>query len=149
MNPNWAEVVQAIGEAGSLMVGIVGFGVVIYQIRQLKKAIHGETHGKLYPENYETIKLFLEYPQLRPYFYDNTDITRSSPDYNLAITVAELFCSLFEHVVLQMENLPEYMRPEWENYIRSMYSSSPIIREHLNQNKTWYTKLLHDIVSRP
>jgi hypothetical protein len=144
--PNWTAVLQAIGAIGSLVVAVIGFVVVIRQVRQVRQALHGDTHSKLYTEVGELLKLFLVYPDLRGYFYSGRQITTEDPEYNRVYLLAEAFVGHFEHVVLQEENLPDHIRPRWIQYIQDMYSTSPIICQHMTESAGWYSDRLHEIV---
>ncbi len=144
----WTDIVQAIASVGSLTIAVIGFAFVIVQIRQLKNAIQSDTHSKLYSEDFEWVKILLEYPQLRPYFYDDQDITSDHQDYSRVLGIAELICTHFEHAVLQMENLPTHIVPRWHQYIRSLYNRSPIVRRHLKENEGWYSDRLMSILSQ-
>jgi len=137
--PNWTDIAQAI-------TGLAGFAVVIFQLRDLKNAAYGETHSRLYGEDYEAVKLFIEHPSLRPYFYDNVEPDADSPDRQLADTAAELYAVHFEHIMLQMDNLPENIRQPWRDYIRGMYERSPVVRRHLREHESWYSDALHALV---
>jgi hypothetical protein len=149
MSPSWIDVTQAISSVGGLLVAILGFGVVIFQLSQFKRSLHAETHSRLYGEDYEAIKLFLAYPTLRPYFYENKAPEAGSSDYALAFTAAEMYCVHFEHIMLQMGNLPQEIQPAWRAYIQTMYNSSPAIRQHFQDNKGWYSDRLKAVLSTP
>jgi hypothetical protein len=149
MSPSSLEIIQAITTVGSLAIAILGFAVVIYQIRQIKQALHSDTHSKLYAEDFDWAKLIIEYPELRPYFYENQEINEETINSTRARTLAELLCVHFEHVVLQMENLPSHIKPRWEDYIRGICSTSPAIRAHLKTHPDWYSDRLHRLLSIP
>jgi hypothetical protein len=140
--PNWTDVVQAV-------ISLAGFAVVIYQLWQLQNATHGETHSRLYGEDYEAVRLFIDHPELRPYFYNDVEPNPASPDYTRALTAAELYAVHFEHILMQMNNLPEDIRKPWRDYIKGMYARSPIVRRHLQENRDWYSTDLHDLVGTP
>jgi len=144
---NSTDLLQIVSSLGGLLVAVAGFGLVIYQIHQVKHAIYGDTHSKLYSEDFEWVKIFLDHPEIRPYFYANKEITEMDSDYPLTLTVAELLASHFEHVVLQMENLPTHISPRWEDYIKGLYKTSPIIRKHLTEKSSWYSKKLFTILT--
>jgi hypothetical protein len=146
MSPSWVEITQAITSMGSLGVAVCGFAVVIYQIRQIQKALHSDTHSKLYSEDFDWAKLIIQYPELRPYFYENQEIREDTPDSARARTLAELLCAHFEHAVLQMENLPSHIKPRWEDYMRGICATSPAIREHLKAHSDWYSERLHQLL---
>ena len=44
MAPNWAEIVEAIAAAGTMLVAIGGTFFVLRQIKQVERTIRGTTH---------------------------------------------------------------------------------------------------------
>lgn len=146
---DWTNVCQAVCAIGSLGVAVIGFAALFYQLVQLRRSVQSDTHGKLYTEDYSVVQLFLSECALRPFFYSNKPISEDDPNYSKAAIVAELLCSHFEHIILQEPNLPEHIRPRWDAYVRAMYAQSPIIRDHLRDNKDWYSEQLHELVKSP
>ena len=126
--PNWTAVVQAVGAVAAVVVGVLGFLFVWFQIRGLKQALHSDTHSKIYTEDFEILKLFVDKPHLRPYFYDNVEVMSGSADEAAVQTIAEMWCCHFEHVMLQLDNLPKFIRQSWLDYARYMTDCSPAIR---------------------
>jgi len=142
--PNWTAVVQAVGAVAAVVVGILGFLFVWVQIRGLKQALNSETHSKVYAEDFEIIKLFVDKPHLRPYFYEKVEIKPGSTDEAAVQTIAELWCCHFEHVMLQLNYLPKVIRQSWVDYARFVYKSSPAIRtcyENLRKEGVYIAKM--------
>jgi hypothetical protein len=130
--PNWTAVVQAVGAVATVVVVLF----VWLQMRGLKQALHSETHSKLYAEDFEIIKLFVDRPHLRPYFYKNVEVNPGSPDEAVVHTIAELWCCHLEHVRLQLDCVPKMIRQSWADYAKFLYKSSPAIRIcHENMKK--------------
>lgn len=163
MSTTYTDLIQTICSILSVGIAIWGFILIYIQIKQLKKSIHGDTHCKLYTEEFDCLKIFLEYPYFRPYFYDNKNITTEELQkihdcnklnedleniHGRVQTIAELFITHFEHVILQLENLPDHIKPSWTAYIKKMYSTSPILKKHLLKNKKWYSKKLYKYLTK-
>jgi len=146
MVPSWTDVLQALASVGGLAVAAIGFWFVIVQLRQVRTSIESDTHSKLYVEDFEYIKILFEHPELQKYFRASAEIQTEHPDYVQVEELAELICTHFEHVVLQMENLPEHVRPRWLDYMHSIFSTSPILRKHLLGNRRWYSEKLHAVL---
>ncbi len=127
--PNWTDVLQAIGAIVSVFVSVLGFAFLWVQIQGLNRALHSETHGKIFAEDFDIAKIFLERPRLRPYFYGNVEIQKDDVDYGMVETIAELYVCHFEHVMLQSKYLPTDIRQSWLEYVRYLYRSSPPIRD--------------------
>lgn len=136
--------------AGFIVSGL-GFLVVIIQLWTGLRFTKAELFGRIYSELHEIHRAFIEYPELRPYFFHNEKLshTPGRPDeggnsqlYYRARAVAELFFDTFEHVyVLRTEasrgvlgrvptsagNLVE----NWDNYIKDMISNSQFLSAYL------------------
>ncbi len=126
---NWTSIVQAVCAIAGVLVGILGFIFVWIQIRGLTQALNSEAHSKCYTEDFEIVKLFVDNPHLRPYFYDNVEVQPGSPDEASVKTIAELWVCHLEHVWLQLEYLPKKIRKSWADYAHYLYRYSPAIRE--------------------
>lgn len=141
MDPSWTDVVQALASVGMLVAAVIGFWAVFVQLRQVRVSLESETHSKLYAEDFEWCKILLEKPQMCPYFR-GSEISPDDPLYAQVDELAGLLCAHFEHILLQLENLPPHIRPRWLDYMRGIYNSSPITRDHLRRNRDWYSEKL-------
>jgi hypothetical protein len=139
MAPRWTDVLQAIGAIGSLAIAIIGFGILIYQIRQLERAIRGDTQSGLYVQTFEIMKFIADNPEIRPYFYDGKELRPEDESYNLIMTATEIVADFFEHVVLQKANLPSEVWQKWCFQIQKTYSNSPTLQEYYTTNKLAYS----------
>jgi hypothetical protein len=141
-----AAVVQAAAS-------IVGFGVLIYQVAHLRKNIRGATQDRLYAHYNEVCKLFMQRPELYPYFYEDvklsdsdSDVARLRVEINLA---CETIYGLIEHSVLQKRNLPpDAWAGCWKPYAFERLDKSTELRNYFNPNEGWYTKALHEVVDQ-
>jgi hypothetical protein len=139
MTPQWTDVLQAIGAIGSLLIAVIGFGILIFQIRQLERAIRGDTQSGLYAQTFEIMKFIADNPQIRPYFYDGKELRVGDESYNLVLTATEIVADFFEHVVQQKANLPDEVWQKWCVQIQRTYLSSPALREYYTTNKLAYS----------
>jgi hypothetical protein len=60
MGPHWADVTMALAAVGSLFVTAVGLYAVYLQIRKLRDAIWGDTHGRLCDQSLELLRFLAE-----------------------------------------------------------------------------------------
>lgn len=140
----WTDVVQAIAALGALFIAAIGFVVLIFQIKQLERAIRGDTQSGLYAQTLEIMKFIADNPELRPYFYDGKELQAGDESYNLVLTATEIVADFFEHVVLQKANLPDEVWQKWCFQIQKTYSNSPVLQEYYTTNKLAYSV---DVVS--
>jgi hypothetical protein len=144
---SWTDVTQAIASAASVVVGLIGFLLVVYQIRQLQRSIYGSTFESLYSQENNILHVFIDKPHLRPYFYDNKAVDPSDGNYNQVMAIAELCTDFFEHLSLAQENLPPETRFRWNRCIVDFYNSSPALRLHIQTYRDWYCDELLNLVS--
>jgi hypothetical protein len=136
--PLWTEVVQALGSAAALLVAIFGFGLLIHQIRQLERAIRGDTHAQLYEKAFQIMTLLAAHPDLRPYFYGNKVLRGKDPKQNEVMCAAEIVANFMEFVALQRQNLPKSVWERWATYIKDRYHTSKVLRDYFVVNRNWY-----------
>jgi hypothetical protein len=86
--------------------------------------------------------VFVEYPQLRPFFHeDNVPLPKDHPEYDRALSAAEMLVDLIDCVV----SLADHMRadidlPGWQDYARELYKKSNVMRDYINTHADWYTE---------
>jgi len=142
MVPMWTDVAQAMGAIGALLVAIIGFFILIIQIRQLERAIRSDTHSSLYSQCFDTTKLFYLNAKFLPYVYENKDLSKDDPSFYELSVLVEIIADFFEHIALQKTNLPDEVWNHWNNYIRSIYKSCPLLREHFRKRAEWYSEAI-------
>jgi hypothetical protein len=151
MDPQLIEAIKSVGEPNwttwvEIGVAIAGCALTIGGFFIVIRALHGDTHSKLYVEDVEILKVFLEHDKLRPYFYEGKSVDEQDQKHcGMVHTLAETFSTHFEHVLLQTKNLPKHIRPRWKDVIKSFLRTSPAIRQHIEENKDWYSSDLVEI----
>jgi hypothetical protein len=136
----WTDKIQAICSLLTFIVTVSGFIFVYIQINQAKHALRGSTHAAIYAQVQTIDQLFVEKPHLRKFFYGDYDFPKDATekDKEAVLSVADMMEDFFEHVTQQKENLPANKWPAWVKYMRSVYSTSPVMRRHLKENADWY-----------
>jgi len=74
MENEWTEVAQAIAAITTAIASIGMLWVVNRQLRQANRSLKQSYHVSLYSANAEIDKVFIDKPELRPYFYDNKEL---------------------------------------------------------------------------
>ncbi|MFG2621192.1 hypothetical protein ACGFXC_26605 [Streptomyces sp. NPDC048507] len=82
--------------------------------------------------------VFVEYPHVRPYFYDGKPLTRDDPNYHRAQAVAELMLDVFEWIWHRREGITEVDRQAWADYVGSMFALSPVLRTYHLDHLAWH-----------
>ena len=91
--------------------------------------------------------IFLEYPDLKPYFYNGLIVLPEHTDHSRIMTIAEMVIDFMDNALVQSQSMPEY---PWENtwfrYFRSLLGSSPVLRMYWIENREWYSNDLKNIL---
>lgn len=92
----------------------------------------------------EIDKIFIEYPDLRPYFYNNTPLPADmqEQDRNRTLAIAELYLDILECI---WDRQPEFSKEDeasWRDWILDAFSTSPILSSHYSENRSWYPTLM-------
>jgi hypothetical protein len=123
-----------------LLIEIAGFAGLFYGL-----VLNARTH-RLNVENgllTQVIALdtvFMNDPELEPYFYENTAIAKNHPKYLKAHATAGMFLDIFDIATMQKEQYPSaWDTPQaWDEWMEDVFSSSPILQEVYNQHRNWY-----------
>ena len=82
---------------------------------------------------------FLQYPELREFFYDNkAPLNLDKESYYRVIVIAEMFLDTFEWVEHDIRRATSVDKKSWREYMIGVYSSSVIIREFHENNPSWH-----------
>jgi len=137
-------------EVISLLISIASSVGVIYSLwllnrqtgifnRQLMEGISASMTGY----SLEISRIFLEHPDLRPYFFAGQTIENGHPDYLRAEAIAEVILDIFWTMSSQARRYQsDLSNPEarvlWENYVRDCFATSPVLSNFLTMRKDWY-----------
>jgi hypothetical protein len=134
----------------SLVISVAGFVTVIITLvllmRQTREMTAQSNYaaGSLSKSVFETAagrnlavdEVFINDPELRPYFYSGKDISEDDPYYDKVIAVADFILDFFDYILLQPQYLPQISpRQSWKPYITDTFANSPVLCRHLNKAK--------------
>jgi hypothetical protein len=144
-------------EKWSLAVSGVGFVLVIgsllatwAQLKDLSQQNAMTVHAHRQETTLGMDRLFVEYPDIRDYFYAGKDIDEKDPSYPRVEAVAEMHLDVFDYKLKHAENFKEYQpfAGVEEIWMRDMFRTSPILRRYLQKRKMWYTQKLADLAAQ-
>ena len=128
---------------------VLGFGLTALtiqflrkQTQEMTKATNAGVYQNVTVSMFQIDQLFIENPELRPYFYSNLEIPKNSKLQAKVYGMAEMLIDLLDNVRIQASNMPQYAWSTWKRYFEDIFKSSPTLREHLNTRKKWYPELL-------
>lgn len=139
----------------SLTVSAAGFVIVLITVRLLLRqtrematqtkhvaeSLRIDASTSVASQVFAVDHIFIECPELRPYFYSDKEIDVDNPMYNQAAAVAELLLDSFEAILLQMDKFPYVVvcsRKTWEEYVIDSFAASPLLRKRLLQDPNWW-----------
>src|SRR5690606_7375402 len=105
-------------------------------------SVQSSAHAALYAQGADFRAHLIEYPHLRKYFFDGAVIGRDHEDYDRAVTIAELFLNHLEHIAVLGDSFGQENRPGLDRFCTVALQRSPILRTHLEQNRSSYSDSL-------
>lgn len=132
----------------SIIALLVSMAGVIYQQTQTTVSIHQKelaVHSVLIERNARILELLLQYPDVREFFYDNSELPEDKKLLGRTMTLAEMWTDFFEQVLIQEHHLPPIMAVTWKKYAADMHSSSTAIREYFAESCGWYVLELREL----
>lgn len=142
------ELITVLFTIGSFVTVIITITSLIFQSRVLLiqtdcniKSSQGHALGFITNNSLSVDKLFIDNPQLRPYFYNNKPITKNDKFYDTVSATAEYLLDYYDSLLVHL-NLSPYIeihyRKTWEASIIDSFLWSPILCSHLEENRPWF-----------
>jgi len=125
---------------GAVIGGVFALKATKRQIEVMLLQSRGDVNERLYSQSLEILRFIAENPELRPYFYDNKDLSRAESELERlrVLSTAEMVGGFMELVALQLAEQPAEIQPRWKAYIVDGYNSSVVLREHISTCTAWY-----------
>ena len=98
-------------------------------------------------QSHEISRIFVEYPELRPYFYYGQPIDETHPDFHRAEAVAELILDILwamsnEAQRIQGELMSHDGEALWREFVEDAFAQSPILVQTLMKRENWYGRTM-------
>ncbi|HEY3753348.1 MAG TPA: hypothetical protein VGL80_29515 [Pseudonocardiaceae bacterium] len=95
-------------------------------------------------------RMLVEYPHLRPYFFDNQELPgKDEPEYHRVLAAADLFLDVAEHI---WHHHVEYVPADaigWREWIHELFQNSPALREIMRAQPFLYPALTDVLDNEP
>lgn len=134
--------IQALG-----FIGVVGAIVLTYgQVKASGVSLAASTHQNIISHTMEIDKLFIDNPELWPYFFDDKEIAEGDQNYDKALAVGYYHLDFFDTFVTQENAFSNTFpggrasRDAWYNYMHNTFRSGPIMCKVLhmgNEEKSY------------
>lgn len=138
--------IQNVAAIIGVIVALVGFIALVYQLRQVERGLQSSARGSIYDMAARLKEVFLRHPELRPLFFNGEPVGPEDERYGLAIAVADYYALYLEQIITQGEALQPSIRQSWYDYTEGIYAKSPILRHYLSDKRSWYTEAFWETV---
>lgn len=144
------ELFSVLGTVATILgiiVLVYQTNLLLYQTDKASEALESSAYQSISSQLLDLDKLFIEKPELRPYFFSGTDLTDADPEYTKiytqAISVADLQLDYFDSFWTQADHIDELRKDSsswraWDKYIRDSFANSPIMCRRLSEVQSWY-----------
>ncbi|MCF4122007.1 hypothetical protein L1785_13570 [Antribacter sp. KLBMP9083] len=135
----WIEIVGGVAS----LLGIVA---VLVQLRQVVISLRSTARGATSAIGTQLKDVFIAYPHLRPYFFDDADPT-GDPDQGRIQTIAELYCIYLQEIAAQRAHVRGASGDAWFALMMAIYQGSPAVRAQLERHSAWYSVELRSTIA--
>jgi hypothetical protein len=141
--------------AAALVISALGFTAVIISIRTAQGHMsYTAAQTRILSRdrslcNVLTLhRVFLDHPELRPYFFEGKDLEETDPLFPQVEAVADMHLDIFAYNLDYRLVFPDdYRRPEsYKRYIRSRLALSPVMRRRLTKKPDWFSPYLQEVL---
>jgi hypothetical protein len=138
----------------ALVISAFGFTAVIISIRTAQEQMsYAAAQTKILTRDrslcnvLELHRVFLNHPELRPYFFEGKDIKETDPLYPQVEAAVDMHLDAFAYNLDYRLVFPDDWRsPEgYKDYIRSRLALSPVMRRRLEQKPDWFSPHLQEV----
>jgi hypothetical protein len=139
----------------ALVISALGFTAVIVSIRTAQEQmgyVAAQTRVQTRDRSLSNVltlhRVFLDNPELRPYFYEGKDLKESDPLYPKVEAVADMHLDVYGYNLDYRLIAPDdYRLPEdYKIYIRDMLGRSPVMRRRLEKKGEWFSPHLQEVL---
>jgi len=135
----------------TLILLILQNRVIVAQTKYALESVESNVFGSVSAQNLTCDAIFVNEPQLRPYFYAGKEVGENDPLYHRVYATAEYLLDYFDSLATQLRKYPALWRSEkesWEKNIIDMFAWSPALCKYLDANKDWYNDELLILMRR-
>ena len=125
-------------------IGLLSLILLVQQGCQMRATLESSATQALFDKTMDLDKVFIDAPELLPYFDDGTQIGPEHPLHRKATAVASFMIDLFDLLWAQSDHIPELKRggpswDAWEGFVAGSFKDSPILRERWDETKQNYS----------
>lgn len=150
-----SELIKLIVSVASFVTVCITLILLVYQnqtiVLQTKfswQSVESNVFGIVTNQTLAEDQMFVNSPELRPYFYHGKLITDTDPLAEKVKAAAEYLLDYFDSQTTQLKKFPNLWRSEkdaWEANIVDQFAWSPVLCWYLETNNTWWSDELFDL----
>ncbi|MGD9879994.1 MAG: hypothetical protein AB7F22_16900 [Reyranella sp.] len=143
------EFVTMIVTVPGLVIGLVGAAFVYFQFLDLRKNLDSQAYGIISQELGELNRLFVEHPEMRPYFYAREPLPDDELKRNRILAVADVYLDFIDNYYSQASHLDwsHYNRGGWDAFIRGSFERSWVLCYALCKDQDEFGDAIRDVAS--
>lgn len=139
MSVEQAQVVASWAAVASVIVALVGFGLIHRQLRLSRRAAEAYNHTAVYQIAFDIYMKLVDNPNVRGCFYDGLALPTDEIERHKVLSFAELFCDFFEYILIEKGTMNRKMFMSWDAYMADMFRTSVAIQHFVNSRRHQYT----------
>ena len=136
------ETIQLFISLCGLVIAIIGIPLLYFQLRDLRNSSQIAAHSATYEQAAAFRGHLVEHPHLRKYFFDGVPLPADSPDYDRAISIAEVFLNYLEYIAVLRDNFGKENDHALESFVLAALAGSPLMSNHLATHPRLYSEKL-------
>lgn len=124
-------------------IGITSIAALLISLNSLNALKHQNTteaRSGIFEHSMSIQNIWVEHPQLRPYFYDNLELPedKNSDDYIRLMIISEMLADMLDHVI--SVDAEQFAKEGWDDYAQDLYDNSAAFRVFIDDPtiRTWY-----------
>jgi len=120
--------------------------IISMQTSYALQSLEGSIYANVTNQTLAQDQIFIQNPELRPYFYEGKDTNPNDPLHNKVHATAEYLLDFFDSLETQLKKYPYlwiHERREWEANTVDMFAWSPVLCRYLDATRSWYSEELY------
>jgi len=143
------EFMTMIVTVPGLIIGLVGVAFVYFQFLDLRKSLDSQAYGIISQELAELNRLFVERPEMRPYFYAREPLPDDPLERDRVLAVADVYLDFIDNYYSQASHLDwtHYNRGGWDAFIRGSFERSRVLCQVLCKDQEEFGDAIRDVAA--
>jgi hypothetical protein len=130
----------------TLIVLIYQSKIISMQTSYALQSVEGSIYSNITAQSLAEDEIFINHPELRPYFYAGKELEQNDPLRHKVHATAEYLLDFFDSLESQLRKYPNlwiHEKREWEANTVDQFAWSPALCNYLDATKDWYSEELY------